>query len=155
MAAREKTSKRQSVAKSLPQPSYVSFLDKNLGRYDVRDALRAAGYSVEVLTDHFAENTPDTVWLPAVGRRKWIILTKDKMVRRRPLELRALWSSGVPSFVLRSGDTTGPENAQAILNAMPAMHELIQRKPWPFIATITKSGAVAVLLAQGQLYKHL
>lgn len=155
MAARETMSRRQSASNLRPPPSYVFFLDKNLGRYDVPDALKSAGYRVEILTDHFEEDTPDTVWAPAVGRRGWIILTNDKEVRRRPLELLALWNANVPAFVLRSGETTGPQNAEAILAAMPSVHQLIMRKPWPFIATISATGSVQMLLAEGQLLKRL
>jgi len=155
MTARERMSRRQSASSSRPPPKPVFFLDKNLGRYDVAEALRNAGYVAEILTDHFEHDTPDTLWAPEVGRRGWIIVTKDNRVRRRPLELRALWSANVPAFVLRSGDTTGPQNAQAILAAMPTIHELINRKPWPFIATISATGAVHLLLVAGDMLKRL
>ncbi|MGH7140929.1 MAG: hypothetical protein ACREHD_34800 [Pirellulales bacterium] len=51
-------------------------MDKCLGRKVIAGALRAAGEQVELLTDHFESDTPDSHWLRAVGERGWIILTK-------------------------------------------------------------------------------
>ena len=45
---------------------------------------------MEIHDDHFAPDTPDTVWLAEVGARGWVVLTKDSRIRRHPLELQAL-----------------------------------------------------------------
>jgi hypothetical protein len=51
--------------------SLTFFLDHQIGRYQVAEALRAAGAVVEVHLDHFPGDTPDMDWLPEVGRRGW------------------------------------------------------------------------------------
>ena len=43
------------------------FLDYQIGRFVVADALRAAGARVEVHMEHFAQNAPDIEWIPQVG----------------------------------------------------------------------------------------
>lgn len=40
--------------------SLTFFLDYQMGRYVVAEALRAAGARVEVHIDHFPQNAPDT-----------------------------------------------------------------------------------------------
>lgn len=46
--------------------------------------LRSLGWSVELLTDHFAPGTPDTSWIPEVAQRGWVIVTRDRRIRSRP-----------------------------------------------------------------------
>jgi len=58
-----------------PQPP-TFFVDWCFGKTIVA-ALHKAGAKVEHHGDHFAPETPDTLWLPTVGQRGWIVLTKD------------------------------------------------------------------------------
>ncbi len=39
---------------------------------------------------HFSAGTEDSVWLPFVGEKGWILLTKDKRIRFNDLEKRAV-----------------------------------------------------------------
>ncbi|WP_437796354.1 hypothetical protein [Sorangium sp. So ce693] len=54
---------------------FTYFVDRSLGRGLVVEALRAAKLAHD---DHFAQNTPDAEWLVEIGRRGWVVLTKDK-----------------------------------------------------------------------------
>jgi hypothetical protein len=51
--------------------------------------LRAAGARVEVHIDHFPQDAADADWIPEVGRRGWVLITKDENIRRNPLERAA------------------------------------------------------------------
>ena len=51
--------------------------------------MKEAGAIVELHTDHFAENARDPEWLPVVGQRKWVILTKDSKLLTNQLEIIA------------------------------------------------------------------
>ncbi len=64
----------------------VFFLDRNLGKYTIAEALRQAGANVEIHDDHFQSDAKDEEWLGEVGRRGWIILTNDKKIRYRSNE---------------------------------------------------------------------
>ena len=73
---------------------YVFFIDRGLGSIVVPETLRQAGVHVEIHASHFADNTPDTVWLSDVGQQGWIVLMKDKHIRSRPHERQALIYAG-------------------------------------------------------------
>jgi PIN domain-containing protein len=53
----------------------------------------------------------DVDWLPFVGQRAWVVVTKDKRIRTRPLERQALINAGVRAFILVSGNLKGTEMA--------------------------------------------
>ena len=57
--------------------SLTFYLDHQIGRYVVAEALRAAGARVEVHLDHFPGDKPDTEWIPVVGQNGWVLITKD------------------------------------------------------------------------------
>lgn len=45
-------------------------------------------------------------WLETAGKQGWIVLTRDKNIRRKPNELRAFRDYKVIGFVLTSGDAS-------------------------------------------------
>jgi uncharacterized protein with PIN domain len=109
--------KKRSAAK--PPETRVFFIDRSLGRIDVPDALRAAGYRCETHEKHFDQDTEDSVWLNAVAANDWIVLTKDERIRYRPLELRALESARLRTFIMLCGNVRGADTAAILLEAMP------------------------------------
>jgi len=144
MNAHRRKSKKRSGVKRRDEPPLIFFVDECLGRHDVAEALTAAGAVVEPHHKHFAPGTPDPDWLPIVGTHGWVILTKDRHVRRRPLELNAILASGARAFVLTSADMRGPEQAALFASVLPRIRRLC-RQPGPFIATITRTGIVKVV----------
>jgi hypothetical protein len=95
MASRRRRSKTPSDASPARRnaerlASLTFFLDYQIGRYVVAEALRAAGARVEVHIEHFPQAAPDTDWIPAVGLREWVLITKDQNIRRNPLERSAI-----------------------------------------------------------------
>lgn len=78
-----KTSRRRRV------PTF--YVDENLGRF-VAEALERGGFDVRPYYEYFA-GLPDVEWLPQVGAQHWILLTKDKNIRRRQLEVDAILNS--------------------------------------------------------------
>lgn len=121
-------------------------MDRALGTITVAGALRSAGCTVEIHDDHFAQDAKDAEWLSAVGRRGWVVLTKDHHVRTRQNELIALLAAGVAAFVLTSGDLSGPEMAEAFVRALPKMNRVLVGQPRPFIARVSPGGAVTLLV---------
>jgi hypothetical protein len=82
--------------------------------------LREAGAKVEVHDDHFTAECEDEEWLEAVGAHGWLVLTKDKYIRRRPSERRALEDAKVAAFVLTAGRVSGTEMAGAFFGSLTA-----------------------------------
>jgi hypothetical protein len=94
---------RKPCAASYPTPRsspFVFFLDENLGNRIVALALQGAGALVETHTAHFRPGTRDAQWLLEVGRRGWVVLTKDLRIRNRGIEIDAIIQGGVRAFVL-------------------------------------------------------
>ena len=73
--------------------------------------LRDEGHVAHVQHNTFGSGTKDVDWLPEVGSRRWILITKDKQIRKREIELRALRQAGVRAFVLTSAGLTGESAA--------------------------------------------
>jgi uncharacterized protein with PIN domain len=83
MDAPRETSKKPSGTKAerlLRESTF--FVDRSLGRR-LGIALREAGWNVELHDDHFKDDTPDEKWLEEVGKKGWVVLTKDKAIRKK------------------------------------------------------------------------
>jgi len=130
---------------SRPLPDLTLFLDENFGTTTVADTLRKAEIKVEVLADHFTPGTPDETWLPQVGKRGWVVVTKDKRIRHRQVEREALLGAGVTSFVLSSGEIDAKAMAAILIATYPRMRKLVRDYEPPFIATVYPTGSVKML----------
>jgi len=91
---------------------------------------------------HFAPGTEDTVWLPFVGEKGWLLVTKDKRIRFNELEKAAVLRNHVREFYFSSGNYSGAEMAVMLVQALPGMAKLCRKHDPPFIASITKNGNV-------------
>jgi hypothetical protein len=144
MGARRKKSKKPSGtrAEQLLETT-IFYADRCLGR-QVPEALRAAGLKVEVHRDHFADDTPDEDWLAQVGARLWVVLTKDKAIRRKASEREAVMAANIRLFTLPSGNLTGQEMAEIYLQNRLGMARFLHRQPGPFVAVVSRTGIVLV-----------
>jgi hypothetical protein len=95
---------------------------------------------------HFPAGTEDSIWLPFVGQKGWILLTKDKRIRFNDLEKRAVIANRVREFYFTSGNFNGEEMAELLVVALPEMFRLCRKHHPPFIASITKAGNVHIRL---------
>jgi len=144
MAAKERKSKKRSAASSTRPDGFVLFLDRCLGRHVVAEALRTAGSEVEVHADHFREDAPDDEWLDWVGRKGWLVLTKDKRIRYRQTEFEAVVQANVRLFVLTAGNVTAMEMGEIFAKALRGMNSLAGNHDAPFVARVTKGGSVSL-----------
>jgi hypothetical protein len=108
--------------------------------------LQEEGIQVELHDDHFSQGTPDADWLPVVGQHGWIVLTKDTRIRYRPNEKQALLAAGVRAFAFTSGSLPGAEMSEAIVKALPRIRKLLTSHPRAFVARITATSDVAIVL---------
>jgi len=95
---------------------------------------------------YFSPGTPDTSWLPFVGEKGWILVTKDKRIRFNDLEREAVVTYRVREFYFTSGNYSGAEMALMLTTALPEIMQLCRKQAPPFIASITKSGKVHLRL---------
>lgn len=147
MVARKPRSKKRSGASSARRhkDALTYFVDECLGRHFVTDALRHAGAQVAVHHEYFNSGAPDAEWLPIVGEREWIVLTKDRHIRRREIEINAIVNARVRAFVLTAADLTGPDQARAFVRALPKMNRVAAASRGPLIGRIGAAGGVSVL----------
>ena len=149
MASRRSRSKKQSAGSrgqplSLPE-DFVLYLDENLHNCKpILDILVKHGVKHERHGQHFPAGTEDSVWLPFVGQRAWIVLTKDKRIRFNQLEKAAVRRYHVREFYFSSGNYTGTEMAEILVSALPEMARTVRNYEPPFIASVSKSGRVDV-----------
>ena len=144
MTARKKKSKRRfdaSFGEKLPDP-LIFFLDRAIGKRFVAEALSNPDLNikVEVLDDYFEPNTTDEEWLKFVGKKGWIVSTKDKKIRYRAAVVEIVKKRKIRMFILSRGNLSGHEIVQRIINALPAIKKFIFKHPPPFIVSITRSG---------------
>ncbi|MFO0756554.1 MAG: hypothetical protein U0359_08695 [Byssovorax sp.] len=132
----------------LPEP-FVYFVDRSLGRGIVVETLRAASQVVHAHDDHFAQNTLDTEWLTEIGRRGWVVLTKDKNIRSNQLELRALLQANVACVMLGRGNHTAEEMGKLFADHLRSIERALRRFHLPLVATLSTGGGLRVLLADG------
>ena len=137
-------SKKPSVAK--PPDGTIFFIDRSLGVEPLLSSLLVHGLSVRIHDDHFERDAEDQMWLAKVGEKNWVVLTKDKRLRYRPLEKAALQSSGARVFILVAGNLRGAEIAEVFVTALPRICRVLHQQPGPFIASVTQSGTVTLRL---------
>ena len=126
--------------------SLTFFLDHQIGRYVVAEALRAAGANVEVHLDHVRGDAPDLDWIPVVGKHGWVLITKDQNIRRNPLERAAYEAAKLRGFVVTGKDMGGKELADLLVRCLPGMTRRAAGRPGPLLFTISRGGTFAKLL---------
>lgn len=82
----------------------------------------------------------DEVLLDKAGERGWILLTKDRRIRRRPVELEALKRARVRALFFAAGDMTSAQMISSFQTALPRIQRLVKREKPPFLRRITPSG---------------
>lgn len=80
-----------------------------------------------------------------MGRRGWIVPTRDQRIRHRPNELRAARDARLHVFALTSGNLSAAEPVEIVLAAWPAMQRLIAETEPPMFWSITRGGVVKQL----------
>jgi predicted nuclease of predicted toxin-antitoxin system len=124
-----------------PQPT-TFFIDRCLGGKRIAEALRHASITVEIHDDHFDKGASDVEWLPNVGQKGWIVLTKDARIGKRSLEKIAVANARIKMFTLASQNLSGADMAEIFLKAITSMQEFVREYPAPFIAKIYRDGRI-------------
>ena len=114
--------------------SVVYFTDRDLGK-GFPDILGAAGLTIERHGDHFDPDTPDGVWLGAIGKRGWIALTHDRRIRYKPNERDSVMRHRVALLVI-IGKAPYGELARAFVATRPRIERFLASHEPPFIAKV-------------------
>ncbi len=104
------------------------------------EALRQAGYETTHVKDHFAPGTADEIWLARAGKDRWIVVTRDRKLRKRPNEVAAIFEHRVFAVVIAAHGATGQEVAEQLRLHANRIVELASTEKPPAIYTLTKRG---------------
>lgn len=120
-----------------PEPTF--FVDRSLGRITVPRLLRDAGWQLVTLAEHYGvlrdQNISDVQWIEDATRQGWPLLMKDKRIRYRPAEIRAVIDNKARCFVITRGDLTGAESAARLITQRKAI-VTATRRPAPFMYAV-------------------
>ena len=81
----------------------------------------------------------DQIWIPEVTARGWVILTKDKNIRRAPVEIEALRNADARYVCLTAGNMRGDEQAACLVQHWKTIDSVVHYKPVPLIASVTRT----------------
>jgi len=90
--------------------------------------------------------TPDTVWLPEVTLRGWLIITRDSQIRETPAELAAVRSSGARMVALSGADAANKWAQLEVLMTRWRSIDGLLIQPGPFIYLATRTRLTRVSL---------
>ena len=120
------------------------YVDRCLGKV-VPAALREAGADVRIHDDHFAQEESDTDWIPIVSANGWVILTKDKNIRRTCGERGAVLAAEARVITLGFGNMRAADMAALFVSHLEAMEQLVALQSPPFVAVLGPRGLEVVL----------
>jgi predicted nuclease of predicted toxin-antitoxin system len=121
-------------------------VDRSLGKYVVAQALRSKGAKVEVHDDHFLPDATDEEWLATVGRKGWVVLTKDNRLRYHSREKATLLRWRVRAFILTARDLKGEEIARAFVAALPRIEKFLERHTKACIVAVSRDGTLRPII---------
>lgn len=84
----------------------------------------------------FAQDTPDVEWIMQVAKLGMISLTRDKRIGKRPIELHAVYASGLRLFVLDGGSLPSSDLSRSFIHAVPSVIRFAAKHQAPFIAKV-------------------
>lgn len=140
---KKKSQKRSASNSAAPPDTPVLFTDRCAWSNRLGDALTASNIAFIPHHQRFAPDCPDEDWLPVVGKSGWIVLTRDKNIRRKPNELRAFKENRVLAIVLSSGQASGADTADLVIRLYPKLMRKVKNAKPPAMFTVTLAGSIS------------
>jgi hypothetical protein len=79
----------------------------------------------------------DPDWIPAIAARGLIVIARDKKLRKKPVEVRALWDHGLRVFCIGGKrDLSTWEWLGRVVKHWPRMEQIIDERglgPWIYM----------------------
>ncbi len=137
---KRRSKKRSNSKKRLK--GFTLYLCHNIAYEAVAVVLRQNGIRYKRPRDYFAGSTPDTELLRKVGKHRWILITADQKQRTRTLESEMIKRYKIRQFVFTSSEVG--DVGKLLVKARIKMRDLCSNNEGPFVASISKSGNVAM-----------
>lgn len=139
---KKKSKKRSASNNAAPPDSPTLFIDRCAWSHRLGEALTQLGAPFIPHHEQFAPDCPDEEWLETAGKQGWIVLTRDKNIRRKPNELRAFRDHKVLGFVLTSGDASAADTAALVTVVYPKLIRKAKGTKPPAMFSVTLAGAI-------------
>jgi len=119
------------------------FFDNNLSQHLAKamDILEKEGRVIH-LQDEFQPDAKDEDWLEFVGKNRMILITRDKKIKRRAAELRALKNYKVGAFILGGQNPGIWQIVKQIINNWLRIKDLASKTRVPFIFKVPLRGKI-------------
>jgi len=119
----------------------VIFFDRSIPR-GVAEAVKQVREDACWLEDVFEEGwIKDREWIPEVGARGWLVISKDKKIRTRREERRAVKENNVGCFILNYKQPLNRwEILKLVTSTLDEMEEKFANTPRPFMYLIDRNG---------------
>jgi len=132
---------------------FTYFTDVCLGNKLLPQRLRDEGLHVVTHAEFgLAPDERDVDWIPKVALKGYVILTKDRNIRRLPLELRVVLQERARYFVLGNANRTAEHNAAIILKHRHRIKALVRDREPPIVAQLN-ADEVLVRTEDGKLVR--
>lgn len=119
------------------------FIDRSIPRGVAEEIRRIRSEPVLFLDERFPPNTPDREWLAVAGHEGWLVISRDKRIRRRPGEREAIRANDVGCFILGwRKNLTREEYVDILASSLDEMVERFEDTPRPFIYVVNSAGTM-------------
>jgi hypothetical protein len=119
----------------------VIFFDRDIPK-GVVEAVKQVREDVCWLEDVFEEGwIKDREWIPVIGAKGGLVVSKDKKIRTRPEERRAVRENNVGCFIFTyRGSLNRWEILKLVVSTLDEMEEKFTATPRPFMYLIDRNG---------------
>ena len=114
-----------------PSRELTFFMDENLAP-SITTGMRGFGENVVHLLEWFDRGTDDVDWLPVVGEKDWVVITRDAMILRRIREKEVVARNRVGVFVLDGKKPDRCRLIQQIVLNWPQIKATARQSKRPF-----------------------
>lgn len=121
----------------------IWWFDRCLGR-ELPNAIEALGAEVRRYVDLFPNDptVDDVDWIPRVTARGWVIVTKDKNIRRDSNERAVLIAARARYVCLASANMTGKQQVETLTGHWRTIDGVVRTRAAPLLVSVTRDGVV-------------
>jgi hypothetical protein len=120
VSAKRTSSKRSATSRASPPDAPLLFIDRDAWSQKLGRALDDAGIRYVAHHQQLEPDSPDVEWIEMASQQRWIAISRDQNIRRKPNELAAIRASRALIFVFTSGNLSAEDTARILRWPYPA-----------------------------------
>lgn len=126
----------EDITSRPPEPCF--FLDRTIDNRIVLEGLRELGCSVIPHRDMFKHDEDDDVWIEEVSKKGYIIITNDKKIRTRALEIKSVIIHKARMLCLTNGNMSSSTQLEVLKSGIGLIKKHIQNANPPYIVRVRR-----------------